>query len=594
MSNEFQNEPEFGKLSKYDLGGSKLSSIQAKPCLQVSYQDGRYHAVLGANEMQSGNVVFVETNSKHHDWIQSRKSIKPMPNGFHEDLNKCFEGVSLDDLPYPKVLAMSKNPEDYPFTLEFSDNVFTSAALQAEQVSATDIPSTVNATLYPYQIQGVNWMWQVMKKVGGVILADEMGLGKTLQVITLICKIPRTENRPVIIACPSSLLINWYREISKFAPSLNCVIHQGSNRARIYSELQKPDVVITTYDTLNNDRIVLDDIEWSMLVCDEAQALKNPDSTKRKHISALPRKYTVMMTGTPIENSLLDLWSIADMAIPGCMSSKDDFLATYPDNPFGADKLKEQAEPIVLKRLVKDVAKDLPERSNIEIQLEMSPELSEEYERIKSEIKEHYGRAGDLVATGQMVIFSAHPWLQAKDPENPWEGEVVINTSSTMPLMTPKMEALMTLLKDAFYNNKKVLVFAAFNKCRELIEMAAKEAGLPNAFWGQINGSTPAFDRQPIIDEFSDYEGPGVLILNPRAAGAGLNITSATVVIHFTQYWNPAIEAQASKRAHRNGQKEHVSVYYLIYKGSVEEDMLAKVEWKTQLAESAITPQTIS
>ncbi len=590
----YLKEENFNALQGMDLQGAILSSTQAKPCLHIEYSNNKYRATIGALEVQAGKRVFVPAITNRHQWIQSRSSIKSMPAGITECLDQCFIEMDLEDLPYPKVLELTKNSEHLPFILEIGEDVFTSAATQAELSQELIIPTKVKATLYPYQKQGVSWMWSVIQKLGGVILADEMGLGKTLQVITLICKLPDKKGSPVLIACPSSLLVNWQREIHKFAPTVSCMIHQGSDRARIYKDLQKPEIVITTYDTLHNDMLLLEDVQWSMLVCDEAQALKNPDSTKRASISTLPRRWTIMMTGTPIENSLLDLWSIVDMAIPGSLGTKDDFQIAYPDNKHGAEKLTKVAGPIVLKRLVKDVAKDLPERSNIELPMQMDEQLTTEYNRIKNETVEKYGRAGELVATGQMVLFCAHPWLQAKDPDNPWEGDIEINTSSTMPLMTPKMEVLIGLLNESFRNGKKVLVFAAFNKCKELIELASKESSLPEAYWNQINGSTPTLDRQTIIDDFTKYDGAGVLVLNPRAAGAGLNITAATIVIHFTQYWNPAIEAQASKRAHRNGQKQHVTVYYLIYKDSVEEDMLAKVEWKADLAQRAIIPQQLS
>jgi SNF2 family DNA or RNA helicase len=189
--------------------------------------------------------------------------------------------------------------------------------------------------------------------------------------------------------------------------------------------------------------------------------------------------------------------------------------------------------------------------------------------------------AGALVATLQLQLVCAHPWLRQADPED-LDGEFAeIRRSPELPLMTPKMERTVDLLNEAFINGKKVIVFALFNRLGDLIREAG--ANLPEAFWGSINGSTKQADRQTVIDEFSAHDGPGCLVLNPKAAGAGLNITAATIVIHYTPVWNPALEAQASARAHRRGQTLPVTVYRLFYEDTVERVMLDRSGWKQEL-----------
>ncbi|MDB0057237.1 DEAD/DEAH box helicase, partial [Akkermansiaceae bacterium] len=341
-----------------------------------------------------------------------------------------------------------------------------------------------------------------------------------------------------------------------------------------------------------NDRLMLSSINWTYIVCDEAQALKNPKSSRRQAVATLPRKYTIPVTGTPVENSLVDLWSLLDFAIPGLLGTQDAFELTYPDSEDDAAALSEVVDPVILKRRLADVAQQLPERTNVDIPLEMGVKLATEYERTRQEVLDKYPVAGQLVASGQLALFCAHPWLQAKDPEaENWEDAVEILKQDGIDLMTPKLEVTIDLLTQAFRQNKKVILFAAYNNCKAIIEEAIASLtrnAFPKAYWNAINGSTPAEDRQTILDEYSRYDGPAILVLNPKAAGSGLNIQAATVVIHYTQYWNPALEMQASARAHRTGQKNPVTVYYLYYQNSVEEIMLARTEWKRAIAGAAI------
>tara|TARA_R100000687_G_scaffold259_3_gene450 strand:- start:43451 stop:44509 length:1059 start_codon:yes stop_codon:yes gene_type:complete len=334
-------------------------------------------------------------------------------------------------------------------------------------------------------------------------------------------------------------------------------------------------------------------VDWTYLICDEAQALKNPESKRRIAISTLSRKYAIPVTGTPVENTLLDLWSLADIAVPGIFGTKEDFSATYPDSEEGAIELGESADTIVLKRRVRDVANDLPDRTDIDLPVEMDEKLSRSYCQTRDEVISEYGRAGRLVAVGQLAIHCAHPWLRVQaSNEDPWAEEAELSEDSNHALLTPKMELCAQLLKESAQNGKKVLIFATYNRCGELIRRAISESGVRFNYWNSINGATPQPDRQAIVDEFSSASGPAVLVLNPRAAGAGLNITAATVVIHYTPNWNPALEMQASARAHRRGQEDPVTVYRLFYLGTVEETMIERSQWKRELGNSAIPIST--
>ena len=429
-------------------------------------------------------------------------------------------------------------------------------------------------------------MWETIRHTGGLILADEMGLGKTLQIIALLLMDPPKASIPALIVCPTSLIANWVREFERFAAGMTLLVHRGPNRAGIYRGLQKASVVITTYDTMVNDISIFSSFEWSWVICDEAQAIKNPDSNRRRAIAAIPRRRTIPMTGTPVENSLLDLWSLTDFAIPGLLGSRCEFEAAYPDSIESAQAVGRFTDPVILMRRVADVAGDLPERINIDLPLELDEQLAEHYLMVREATLAKYPVAGALVATLQLQLVCAHPWLR-RDEESDSDGEEsrVVPTNA-YPLMTPKMERAATLLQEAFFHRRKVIVFALFNRIGDLLKEAF--SGFPDAYWGAINGSTPQEGRQAIIDDFSTHNGPGCLILNPKAAGAGLNITAATVVIHFTPVWNPALEAQASARAHRRGQTQPVTVYRLFYKDTVEEVMIDRSLWKSELANESV------
>jgi SNF2 family DNA or RNA helicase len=457
----------------------------------------------------------------------------------------------------------------------------------AELNSDTIRIAGLEAELFPYQARGVQWMWDTVSRTGGLILADEMGLGKTLQIIALLMIDPPNPRAPALIICPTSLIANWVREIARFAPTLGVAVHRGAHRAGVVTGLQTSQVLITTYDTMVNDIAIFSSLEWSWVICDEAQAIKNPHSNRRQAIATIPRKRAIPMTGTPVENSLVDLWSLTDFAIPGLLGSLSEFEGSFPDSLDSGQQLKRLTDPIILKRRVADVASDLPERIDVDVPLELDDRLIDHYREVRDATMEKYPVAGALVATLQLQLVCAHPWLRNAG-EN--EEDATIVTAEDMPLVTPKMERVVALLREAFANGRKVIVFALFNRIGDLLKQAC--AHMPDTHWGAINGSTPQEDRQSIIDVFAAHEGPACLILNPKAAGAGLNITAATVVIHFTPVWNPALEAQASARAHRRGQTEPVTVYRLFYLDTVEEVMIDRSAWKNDLANETVPVST--
>lgn len=570
----------FAELANYPPEGLKLSDRVLNPEILIDRKNDRITASLVGVRTIRGVRHLLRAPSIDHDWAMDGNTVRALPADAPRAFRSALGTRSADDLSYSEAIGLLRSDEGV-LPVSATDQFHTAGRLSAEELPASVEILGLNASLFPYQAQGVQWMWATVSRTRGLILADEMGLGKTLQIIALLLMNRPPNTSPALIICPTSLITNWVREIERFAPSLSIVVHRGPHRTGTYSGLKKSNVVITTYDTMVNDIAIFSAFKWSWLICDEAQAIKNPDSNRRQAVVTIPRRYTIPMTGTPVENTLLDLWSLIDFSIPGVLGNRSEFERLYPDTLDSANALGAITDPVILKRRVADVAGDLPERIDIDVPLELSRDLADHYCKVREETLARYPVAGALVATLQLQLVCAHPWLRLTDPVD-GNGEFAeIDRGANLPLMTPKMERTVELLREAFINGTKVIIFAQFNRIGDLIREAGSE--LPTAYWGAINGSTSQADRQQVIDEFSKHDGPGCLVLNPKAAGAGLNITAATVVIHYTPAWNPAMEAQASARAHRRGQTMPVSVYRLYFESTVERVMLERSAWKQEL-----------
>ena len=563
-----------------------VSERLLEPFIRIDREENRIIARLGGVRVTREKRYEFLAPSNDHSWVIDGNIIRPLPRDISELMLKKIGDNNPDNLPFTVAIQLMRN-SDKGITTVVTEGLLVAgkdaAFLGNEQINIVGL----EADLFPYQAKGVEWMWDTINLTGGLILADEMGLGKTLQIIALLMINPPNHDAPALIVCPTTLIANWVREIVRFAPTLSIVVHRGAHRTGISSGLQNSQVVITTYDTMVNDISIFSSFEWSWVICDEAQAIKNPFSNRREAIAKIPRKRAIPMTGTPVENTLVDLWSLTDFAIPELLGNLSEFEVLFPDSLDSAQALKRLTDPIILKRSVADVAGDLPERIDIDLPLELDDLLIDHYREVRDATMAKYPVAGALVATLQLQLVCAHPWLRLSKDEVE-DSEIV--SRKNLPLLTPKMDRITDLLHESFTNGRKVIVFALFNRIGDLIKKSG--ADLPDAYWNAINGATPQQDRQLIVDEFSAYNGPACLILNPKAAGSGLNITAATVVIHFTPVWNPAVEAQASARAHRRGQTEPVTIYRMFYVDTVEQVMLDRFFWKSDLANESVPVST--
>lgn len=435
------------------------------------------------------------------------------------------------------------------------------------------IPRGVKATLYTYQRVGFLWMRYMLEENGGCILGDEMGLGKTLQVITLMQDYKNRGKVPMLVVAPVSLLQNWKRECEKFAPFLEVFIHHGSKRTGRYKELESYDVVVISYNTAVSDTSLLSMISWKMVVLDEAQNIKNPDSERTRYVKKIPRETCIAVSGTPFENHVTDIWSLVDFVIPGLLGTQSEYNNYISDDIRGADKIEPILSPIMIRRLVLDVASDLPEKVIIPQPIQMSDEECAGYEEYR---KEAVGKSGSLGlgALQKLRMYCTHPQVCGEDlGRDPYACSI-------------KYQRLCEILTEIVEQNEKILLFTSYQKMFDILEKDISERFDIPVF--KINGNTPVNDRQGIVDTFNEYEGSVLLALNPRAAGTGLNITAANHVIHYNLEWNPALEDQASARSYRRGQKKTVFVYRFFYQNTVEQIVNERIDRKREIARVAI------
>jgi SNF2 family DNA or RNA helicase len=452
-----------------------------------------------------------------------------------------------------------------------------------QQLSAPAVASSLESStpdgfcgkLFPYQEQGVSWLNFMYRQRLGGLLADEMGLGKSVQVVCLVLQAKNCGGGMSLVIAPATLLENWRREFAKFAPSLNVMVHRGARRTGLADGFKGSDVVVTSFETAVSDVSLFAPLDWNMVVVDEAQGIKNPDARRTICLKRIRRKFALAVTGTPVENSLRDLWSIMDFAVPSFLGSLSEFERNHPDSLDGATLVEPRVSPLILRRRVTDVAQDLPGRIEVPVALEIDDNGARAYESIRQEILDKYGRVANLVAITRLRLFCAHPWAadSMKEISDPLS-------------CSPKLKRTFEIMEEVAACGDKALIFCAFSEVIDLVySVMIRKLALPAWI---LDGRVPVPERQKIVDDFSNVQGTAVLVMNPRAAGVGLNITAATHVIHYTPEWNPALADQASARAYRRGQTRLVRIYRLYFADTVEEVMEDRMASKRGLAESAI------
>lgn len=435
------------------------------------------------------------------------------------------------------------------------------------------LPQGISATLYDYQKIGFFWMKYMLAETNGCILGDEMGLGKTLQVITIMQDYHNTGKTPMLVVAPVSLLQNWERECNKFAPELKILIHHGYKRTGRYKDFDGYDVIVISYSTAVSDMALLTKVSWKLVVLDEAQNIKNPNSNRTKYVKLIPRDSCIAVSGTPFENHVSDIWSLVDFIKPGLFGTKADYDSYITDDIAGADKVEPLLSPLMLRRRVSDVAMDLPEKVIIPQEICMSDTECLKYEEYRQLAIKDSNSVG-LGVLQKLRMYCTHPLICDEEiGSDPYSCSI-------------KYQRMCEIIEEVVSRDEKIILFTSFQKMFDILKNdIPKRFDIPV---NGINGNTPVNNRQTIVDKYNEYKGSFLLVLNPRAAGTGLNITSANHVIHYNLEWNPALEDQASARAYRKGQKRNVFVYRLFYKNTVEQIVNERIERKREIAETAI------
>ncbi|MBT6576619.1 MAG: DEAD/DEAH box helicase [Gammaproteobacteria bacterium] len=463
------------------------------------------------------------------------------------------------------------------------------------QFSLIDNPTLLKAQLRDYQKRGVSWLLYLDSLGLNGCLADDMGLGKTMQVITLlILEKERSKTAPTLLIAPTSVIGNWEKEIQKFAPHLKTHIHHGSQRETGSKEFTTRcsglDMLITSYTLARKDNALFSDIDWHRVVLDEAQNIKNPKTAQTKAILKIKANHRLALTGTPVENRLMDLWSIFNFLNPSYLGKQAQFRKNYElpiqrdNDPIKSTILKQLIQPFILRRLKtdKNIIKDLPDKIESKQYCNLSKEQASLYQAVVKDVeaqleeKEGIERQGLMLSTlMKLKQICNHPMQFLQD-----------NSAFTSE-RSNKLERMTDMLSEAIEEGDSVLVFTQFTEIGEqLVQYLSKEKHYPTYY---IHGGITRKKREQMIEDFQDPDSPpSIFVLSLKAGGVGITLTRANHVFHFDRWWNPAVENQATDRAFRIGQKKNVFVHKFITLGTLEERIDQMIEDKQKVADSIV------
>ncbi len=479
--------------------------------------------------------------------------------------------------------SMSGQLQEYDFNY---DEAYANVIKDFAKPISVTTPEALTGELRPYQKTGLKWLWTNVSKGFGCCMADDMGLGKTIQVISLILKLKEEKKlkHPVLVICPTTLMGNWMKELQMFAPSLTVTTYHGLERKL---DLTK-DIILTTYAIMRIDVEEMKKQNWGMIIVDEAQNIKNPDTAQTIAIKVLKSDIKIAMTGTPVENRLTELWSIFDFINNGYLGSLKEFQKSYaiPIERFKeksrASKLKLSVSPFVLRRLKTDksVISDLPEKMVLNDYCYLAKSQAILYEKTLNEMMEKIsgftgvnrrGNIFKLITALKQICNHPYQFLKSGDMSKEISG---------------KAEKCVDLVNTIIDNDEKTLIFTQYKEMGDILtKLISEECNTEPSFF---HGSLTVPQREVLIDDFQNNPERKVMILSLKAGGTGLNLTSATNVIHYDLWWNPAVEEQATDRTYRIGQDKNVMVHRMITLGTFEEKIDEMLKSKKELADLAV------
>lgn len=559
--------------------GEKLAPEDVQAILKA-YQEKRHYFLLRNGEMRQVDEPSVETLANImeklgltlNQFVKGKMAV-PAYRSFY--LEKQL--AARNTLAYTSNSAFDKLIADIGHGLTKSEAV----------------PKKLQKVLRPYQVKGFKWMSTLINYNFGALLADEMGLGKTLQVISVLLSRKEKTNLPSLVIAPASVVYNWENEIKKFAPELNVLTLGGTKKERLeqLKEAKQNDVLIISYDSLKRDIAEYQNLKFDLEVIDEAQNIKNAKTAVAKAVKVINSNHRLALTGTPIENNLSELWSIFDYLMPGFLGEYDYFKSIYEkpivkDEDKKAEKeLSQIISPFILRRLKKNVLKDLPNKNEEIIYTKMSGKQAQIYNanvqklinQLDSQDEQDFKkqRFQVLAAITKLRELCCDPHLLYED----YRGK------------SAKLEASLDLIQNSLTDGHKILLFSQFTSMLEIIKQRLAKLKIKTYV---ITGSTPKQKRQELIKEFNQLKQPAVFLISLKAGGTGINLTSADVVIHYDPWWNSAAENQATDRAHRIGQKHDVSIYKMVAKDTIEERIVELQKSKKDLSDAILGNNKLS
>lgn len=499
------------------------------------------------------------------------------------------------NLPTYSALYLDKIIDDFDAIEYEKSNSYKSLLediCQPKSVSI-EVPATVTAQLRPYQVVGYKWLYTLAQNQLGGILADDMGLGKTLQTITYIAScVEQEKDAMFLVVSPTSLVFNWQEEFEKFAPHISTMIVEGTPEERMaqINQASSYQVVITSYPLIRRDVEHYNQYEFHTMFIDEGQFIKNPQSQNAKSVKQIHARHKFALTGTPIENSLSELWSLFDFIMPNYLYSHSKFLERF-EKPIVKEGSKEvledlgkHIEPFILRRMKKEVLTELPDKIESKMMAEMTAEQEKVYQaylqNIRQELSAEINKNG--VEKSRMQILAALTRLRqicchpATFIEN-YDGE------------SGKLKLLIQTVTEILENGHRILIFSQFTS---MLEIIAEELKKQEIEYFYLSGNTKIKERKDYVTRFNDGEG-SVFLISLKAGGTGLNLVGADVVIHYDPWWNPAVEEQATDRVYRIGQKKSVQVIRLLTKNTIEEKIDKLQRRKKELSDSVIKSKEV-
>ena len=461
--------------------------------------------------------------------------------------------------------------------------------LNFKKIPPLKLPSQLNAKLRSYQKGGYDWLSFLYQHRFGACLADDMGLGKTIQAICLLAGIhekivtpSQTVTGPHLVVLPPSLLFNWEHEISRFYPNLKIQWYNSKDRSPVFSDC---DVVLTTYGVVRRDIGTLEKIPFNVIIFDEAQAVKNIKAHSTGAARRLKGYFKLVMTGTPLENHLGEYFSLIDLCLPGLLGDYDSFKSEMKSQePARLEKLLQRTRPFVLRRTKSQILKELPPKIETDVYLNLTDRQKALYQQTIASIRPTIEDAYRTKTAAQARVIALTAILKLRQV---CLSPKLLNPASTDP--SPKITCLLDRLTELLEEGHSALVFSQFTSFLDIVEQEFRTHNIPYA---RLDGSTPTKKRKHLVEEFQVSKNPFVFLLSLKAGGQGLNLTKASYVFHLDPWWNPAVENQASDRAHRIGQQQKVSIMRLLMHHTIEEKMMDLKQHKLALYEAVMEGST--